>query len=949
MADNFDTLSIQITASASRAITQVNKLADALAKLNGALKGVDSSGLEKAGNAARQFGEVASSFKSTRKNVENMSRAFQQVGQASGNIAKTTDSMQGLANAAKDAGASTEKAAKSAGGSGSNGFERFKGALKSVGGALSKISQHSGNVSKGVKRVAKSSKSASVSAKGLAKELLRVGKMMKLMITRMILRKIITGVGEGFKNLAQYSKEVNASMSLLWNSFRQLGNSIAASVSPLLNAFAPALNYIIQLVIKAVNAINQLFSALAGFGTWTRAKTLTDDYAKSLDKAGGSAKELKKTVLGFDELNQLQDNSNSGGGGTSPADMFETLEVESKWKNIADKIKSYWQKLINPIKRAWARVGDYVIKSWIKAFDNIKTHILHVADDFLEVWNQPATVHMIEDFFRIIGNIGQIVANLAGSFDRAWQKAEVGKRIFEDIRDIAAKIIGVIEDITLSWALWADKVNFTPLLEGLEGWLDSLKKPIEAVMGVVSDLNDHFIEPFSTWLIETGIPSLINVFADFNNKVDWDAIRERLDKFWKALEPFAETVGEGLIIFIDKVSDVLADFLNSEAWNAFVDTLVKWMQTVDADQIANALWVIFNALIAYKALKFLIACTTALTNFFGLFGVGGTAAGSIETMTTAADAIGGLGGALSGMLMSLGATGHITETFSHVVDDVSNTNERLEQLDKYLVDTQDQTDELSEHLEDLDKYLDDTQDSCTSFSDVLKEIKDYMWGAEGASKDTVDALSDLDKYLIDTSDCAEDMGTTVETETYDMQKAYSDATGAIQGELLTLEQSHNTFFDTIKEIFGVDNWTFDGVMDGLKSTFENAISVVKGIWNGFVGSLNGTHTIFGSTFNINLPKLFANGGFPSQGSMFIAGERGAELVGNINGRTAVANNDQITTGIANAVYAAMVSANGGNGGTRYINNTIQIDGKTIARAVTVGQDKLNRLYSPTMA
>ena len=37
------------------------------------------------------------------------------------------------------------------------------------------------------------------------------------------------------------------------------------------------------------------------------------------------------------------------------------------------------------------------------------------------------------------------------------------------------------------------------------------------------------------------------------------------------------------------------------------------------------------------------------------------------------------------------------------------------------------------------------------------------------------------------------------------------------------------------------------------------------------------------------------------GSMFIAGESGAEMVGSINGRTGVASGDEIT-GIASAVY-----------------------------------------------
>ena len=38
----------------------------------------------------------------------------------------------------------------------------------------------------------------------------------------------------------------------------------------------------------------------------------------------------------------------------------------------------------------------------------------------------------------------------------------------------------------------------------------------------------------------------------------------------------------------------------------------------------------------------------------------------------------------------------------------------------------------------------------------------------------------------------------------------------------------------------------------------------------------------------------ASGGYPKLGSEFIAGEKGAEFVGNINGKTGVASNQEIT-------------------------------------------------------
>lgn len=61
-----------------------------------------------------------------------------------------------------------------------------------------------------------------------------------------------------------------------------------------------------------------------------------------------------------------------------------------------------------------------------------------------------------------------------------------------------------------------------------------------------------------------------------------------------------------------------------------------------------------------------------------------------------------------------------------------------------------------------------------------------------------------------------------------------------------------------------------------------------------------------------VPKIsvdwYANGGFPNKGQLFVANEVAPEMVGTMDGRTAVANQQEITTGIANAVYPAVYNA-----------------------------------------
>lgn len=116
--------------------------------------------------------------------------------------------------------------------------------------------------------------------------------------------------------------------------------------------------------------------------------------------------------------------------------------------------------------------------------------------------------------------------------------------------------------------------------------------------------------------------------------------------------------------------------------------------------------------------------------------------------------------------------------------------------------------------------------------------------------------------------------------------------------------------------FTTDKWTFSGISDGLKNAWNNAIAAVKHIWNGFANWMNSKLSFSWDAVNIagkqivgagsiNLGKIptFAAGGFPSQYSMFVAGEYGrAEMLGTVGGKTAVAGGQEIT-GIRDAVYS----------------------------------------------
>jgi hypothetical protein len=80
----------------------------------------------------------------------------------------------------------------------------------------------------------------------------------------------------------------------------------------------------------------------------------------------------------------------------------------------------------------------------------------------------------------------------------------------------------------------------------------------------------------------------------------------------------------------------------------------------------------------------------------------------------------------------------------------------------------------------------------------------------------------------------------------------------------------------------------------------------------------------------------ANGGFVDGGmggQLFLAREAGPELVGTINGRTAVANNDQIVAAVSQGVYSAVVAAMGQTNGSNEQKINVYLDGKQIYASV----------------
>lgn len=175
--------------------------------------------------------------------------------------------------------------------------------------------------------------------------LLRYGLGVRSLFT--LMSKLRSALVDGYKNLARYSSRTNAAISSLMSALTRLKNSFAAAFDPILRAAAPALVTLINLISNAVSKIGMLTAALTGAKTFTKATTIQEDYAKSLDKTSKSAKKAKAVLASFDELNILDDNSSDStkdDGSVDPSKMFEQVPIDSAVLDFADKLKKAFEE-----------------------------------------------------------------------------------------------------------------------------------------------------------------------------------------------------------------------------------------------------------------------------------------------------------------------------------------------------------------------------------------------------------------------------------------------------------------------------------------------------------------------------------------------------------------------------------------------------------------------------
>lgn len=167
-----------------------------------------------------------------------------------------------------------------------------------------------------------------------------------------LLRKAFSYAREGMENLIKADANTANSVATLRSALMSLKNAFAAAFAPILNAVAPILTKFIGMLTSAANAVASFISALTGKKFAVVATSVADGIGGIGDSASGandSAKELQRTLMGFDKINKLDSNSGSGsgggggGGGAGGGGGFDVVPVGDEANKWADKFRESWE------------------------------------------------------------------------------------------------------------------------------------------------------------------------------------------------------------------------------------------------------------------------------------------------------------------------------------------------------------------------------------------------------------------------------------------------------------------------------------------------------------------------------------------------------------------------------------------------------------------------------
>ena len=369
-----------------------------------------------------------------------------------------------------------------------------------------------------------------------------IGRIALYRAIRTAIKEISSAVKEGMTNLKAYSETVGTAFAPAVDTLRQhvmlLKNAFATALRPVIEALIPVIQRLVDWLAKAADFLAQVFSAMTGKvdenGRYTKA-ILGD-----LEQSNKQAKELRRTLLGFDEINRLDGDTGSGEAQSSGL-MFEQAEISPKALETANKLQEIFGKIRNFINNVdWDRVIQFVaallaLKAIFKIV-NVAKKVLSILKAVGAVLGGTggilAIVAAIVLIFAIWGDkIAEFVATardkVKGFFENV--KEVIGSDSFiGGFIDIIASIIDLVLSLIQNVASAVYKLAHGDILGAINDILAFVSDLVNAVLNAVRWLWNEVLAPAINWLL-TGLAkigvwiynALIDLRIWFNQALSW--------------------------------------------------------------------------------------------------------------------------------------------------------------------------------------------------------------------------------------------------------------------------------------------------------------------------------------------------------------------------------------------------------------------------------------------
>lgn len=642
-----------------------------------------------------------------------------------------------------------------------------------------------------------------------------------------------------------YEDSVNSvawQKQILTAQVKRLATALGNALYPILQKILPVFNAILMVVTELIN----IFATMMGVSI--DSSTSVGDLANAYDNLGSSisaaGSTAKKSLRGFDKLNNITTPSSSGGSGA--------LGIDKSILKLLDDVDNNFLK----IKNKATEIRDKIME-WL-GFTKV------VNDETGEIsWilNEGYTnIEKIRDVLVIIGTIWgglKLASTVLKAVDSFKKLAKV---LGED--EGPTGLIGAISSLG-GWILTTFGVTgagaVTTFITGLGGILVIIAAVYAAIRLVCLGLQDSVKEA--------------DVLADTSVKT-----KERLEPVQDAFKDLRTTISTISYDDLALTEEEKTKIINS------IDNLTNSMKTALNDYVmeqiesANNLYYELGIMTEEEYNKKMEEIAEFKTNSLKEIETYG------EDLKTSYETI-------------YDENGNIIQ---------KNYNEFLIKQSQYETDflaglAQSEEDANSIISKGVDLNKATTLKGAEEQLQIAKQNKeDRIAELEEEREKSLEEVEILFKDDLEKRDeYAKKVNEKYDGLVEDAEESYHD----IYNEMVVANQDIGKYIDEDKGKIK-SNWSI--LWEDMKTTVNTSISKIRYWWDNLKFNTKKLSVQTETTSsNIN---GYATGGFPTQGEIFMAREDGPELVGKMNGRTAVANNDQITNGIRQATYQGMMSA-----------------------------------------